>query len=363
MTVLMLYKPDWEQARERLEAWWEGEIVDRAVIQVIARQDSLEPVSSTYDLWWPPLHFLNDPEHVVDTFEEYCRRTYFGGEAFPNLWINLGPGIMAAYMGAAPQFRDDTTWFETPKEWHEIDAIAFDPDNEWWEKTRELTAVAVKRGRGKYLTGLTDIGGNLDLAAALRGSQRLCVDLIDSSDQVKGFAQRINELWFKYYSGFCDILREDMEGTSAWMGIWSPKRWYPLQCDFAAMISQKMFEEFVLPYLEEQCRWLDHAIYHWDGPGQIAHLDLLLEIEELDGIQWVPGAGAEPAASPKWLPLYKKILARGKNLVIEVQPQDVEPLIRELGSRGILLQSTCNTEEEAKLLLERVSEIGIKGAN
>ena len=32
----LAYKEDWPQARERYEAWWQGEIVDRAVIQVIA---------------------------------------------------------------------------------------------------------------------------------------------------------------------------------------------------------------------------------------------------------------------------------------------------------------------------------------
>jgi 5-methyltetrahydrofolate--homocysteine methyltransferase len=172
---MILYKPDWKRARRRLEAWWEGEIIDRAAIQVIARRDGAEPVSDCCDIWWQPLHFLTDPEYVVDTFEKYCRGTFFGGEAFPNLWINLGPGIMAAYLGAVPQFRDDTTWFKTPKEWDEIDEIAFDAHNVWWEKTCKLTAVIAERGRGKFLTGLTDIGGNLDIAASLRGSQRLCL--------------------------------------------------------------------------------------------------------------------------------------------------------------------------------------------
>jgi 5-methyltetrahydrofolate--homocysteine methyltransferase len=264
---------------------------------------------------------------------------------------------MAAYMGAVPRFREDTTWFETPREWDEIEKIAFDPENEWWRKTCELTSVAVERGRGRFITGLTDIGGNLDVAASLRGSQRLCMDLVDSPDEVKRLTGEINQLWFRYYSGLYGIMKEGMEGTSAWMGIWSPQKWYPLQCDFSAMISPEMFEEFVLPYLEEQCRWLDYSIYHWDGPGQIPHLDMLLKIEELHGIQWVPGAGAEPTGSPQWFPYYKKILAKGKNLIIEVQPEDVEPLIRELGPKRILLQTACNTEKEARLLLERVSDL------
>ena len=31
----------------------------------------------------------------------------------------------------------------------------------------------------------------------------------------------------------------------------------------------KMFEQFVLPHLSDQCRKLDWSLYHWDGPGEI----------------------------------------------------------------------------------------------
>ena len=181
-------------------------------------------------------------------------------------------------------------------------------------------------------------------------------DLFDSPAQVKALCDRVSELWFRYYAGQYDLVRDKMEGTSAWMGIWSPGRWYPIQCDFSALISPRMFEEFALPYLAEQCRWLDNAIYHWDGPGQIPHLDLLLQIKELNGIQWVPGAGNEPTGSPKWFPLYRRILAAGKNLVLcEVAPERVEPLIQELGPRGLLIQTACRTEEEADALLKRAA--------
>jgi hypothetical protein len=72
--------------------------------------------------------------------------------------------------------------------------------------------------------------------------------------------------------------------------------------------------------------------------------------------EWVPGAGAEPTASPKWFPLYSKILGQDKNLVLEVQPQDIAPLTQELGGRGLLLQTACATDKEAKALLQIISD-------
>ena len=65
-----------------------------------------------------------------------------------------------------------------------------------------------------------------------------------------------------------------------------------LQSDFAFMISPPIFERFVLPDLEITCN-------HLDGENQILHLDMLLAIENLSSIQWIPGNGAPPPE--EWL--------------------------------------------------------------
>lgn len=351
----MIYKDDWPEAQERLKAWWQGEIIDRPVIQVMAPRK----VVKTDSLWtgWNLAHNLGAPETAIHEFEKYCQQTYFGGESFPNLWINLGPGIMAAYIGAEPEIKENTVWFETPQEWDEIFPQAkFAPDNKWWGITRNLASQAIQMSEGKFFVGMTDLGGNLDIAASLRGAQTLIFDLMDCPDKVKKLLELINQLWFRYYEELNQIMEKDMQGTSAWMGIWSPLKWYPLQCDFSAMISPGMFEKFVRPHLQEQCRWLDHSIYHWDGPGQIPHLDLLLDIPELDGIQWVPGEGAPGISSPQWLPLYKRIQDRGKLLVLlGVPKKDIEPLMQELSPLGLLMSTSCDSEEEAEDLLRHVA--------
>lgn len=57
---------------------------------------------------------------------------------------------------------------------------------------------------------------------------------------------------------------------------------------------------------------IDYTLYHLDGVGAMHHLPALLEIEELNAIQWTPGVGEPQGGSPKWYDLYKKILAGGK---------------------------------------------------
>ncbi len=123
-----------------------------------------------------------------------------------------------------------------------------------------------------------------------------------------------------------------------------------LQCDFSYMISPAMFERFVLPDLAACCEALDHGFYHLDGEGEIRHLDMLLSLERLRGIQWIPGDGAPPPE--EWLPLLKRIRDGGKLCQLFVSAEGAMKIVRELGGRGFALQimETMNQERAAEFL-------------
>ena len=141
------------------------------------------------------------------------------------------------------------------------------------------------------------------------------------------------------------------------MSIWFEGRGCDVQCDFSAMLSPDMFIEFVLPHLAAQCAHLDHSIYHLDGPGQLPHLDLLLDIPELDGIQWIPGAGNPTVGSPVWFPIYERIQARGKKLVLQgMERADVENVLANVSSKGLLIGITADSEDEAREWLNKAEK-------
>lgn len=104
-----------------------------------------------------------------------------------------------------------------------------------------------------------------------------------------------------------------------------------LQCDLSYMISSQMFERFVHGDLVACCEELDYAFYHLDGKGEIPHLDHLLSIGRLRGIQWQPGAG-QPMAE-RWLDLLQRIREWGKLCQIYVTRQGALTVQRELGGR------------------------------
>jgi hypothetical protein len=108
-----------------------------------------------------------------------------------------------------------------------------------------------------------------------------------------------------------------------------------LQSDFSYMISPEMFDRYVLPDLEACCAAMDYAFYHMDGKGQIPHLDRLLSLERLRGIQWQPGDGAPMA--DEWPDLLRRIRDAGKLCQVYVTREGARRLLREFDGRGFLL--------------------------
>ncbi|MBI2940158.1 MAG: hypothetical protein HYY04_06925 [Chloroflexi bacterium] len=350
------FKEDWPEARERLEAWWSREVLDRAVIAVTARRDG-------YENWEPrkpdPVMLRwTDVEWVLESAQQQMRATYYGGEAFPFFFPNVGPDVFAAYLGCPLEFAETTSWsLPIVEDWNDVGRFRFDPNNRWWKLTLELIEAALEVSPGRFLVGLTDIHGGMDAISALRGPQRLCVDLLENPKPVLRAMYELIPIWHEVFDRQCDLIRrrDPENGCTTWIRTWSRGTSYPVSCDFMCMVSRELMRQFVLPDLVSEVNWLDHSVYHLDGPGAVHNLDILLEMGRLDAIQWVPGAGNTGAE--RWLPLLKRIQAAGRAIQYHVQPDEVELVLRELSPRGLMLVTTCATEAEARNLVACVAEL------
>jgi 5-methyltetrahydrofolate--homocysteine methyltransferase len=65
-----------------------------------------------------------------------------------------------------------------------------------------------------------------------------------------------------------------------------------------------------------------------DGLGQLPHLDMLLAMERLNGVQWCPGDGAE---MDRWIDVYRRIFAAGKKAQVFGNIEPIRRIIREAG--------------------------------
>lgn len=348
----MLYGRNWDRVQQRYAAWLAGEN-DTPLVQARAPRG---PQTHGFT-GWNFVHDMRRPERAFEAFECCCRQTYFAGDSVPNLFINLGPGIPAVYLGCSVQIMPDTVWFhDAGMSWEQILATRLDENETWWKYTLEIYRMAAEYARGKYLVSATDINAVMNILGSLRGTMKLLVDCVEEPSQLRRATEHIQRIWQQCYDRIHDLVQPFQRGMSNWMNIWGPGRFADVQCDFSAMISPRMFEEFALPHLRQECRNLDWSIYHWDGPGQIPHLDLLLEIPELTGIQWVPGAGNPGTGSPKWFDLYRRIQAAGKRLVLQgMDKSDIQGVVEALQPRGLLIEAIgCQSPQEADELVRSV---------
>jgi 5-methyltetrahydrofolate--homocysteine methyltransferase len=358
----MKYKENWEETEEHFKAWWNRSKIGRPMLRIIAKRktplEELEPID-------PPkipeeLHL--DVIRLVKEMRNFCRTHIFMAEAFPAVDVNIGPGSMATYLGSEPIFAWDTVWYkECIKDWREFGPLRYDSDNYWWKKHLELIKHAKELANDDFLVNIPDIIEGIDILAAMRGPQNLCYDLIDEPELIKDYIDQIDELYFRYYNSMYEIVKGD-DGSSSYtaFAIWGPGKTAKIQCDFSAMISPKQFREFVQPSLKKQCQKLDHSLYHLDGPDAIKHLDALMEIEELDALQWTPGAGQPDGGDERWYPIYDRVKKANKSLWISLEDGDLEDwikksdrLVRRYGSDGLYLLFPVMDEEAALRLIDK----------
>jgi hypothetical protein len=175
----------------------------------------------------------------------------------------------------------------------------------------------------------------MDILATFRTSEELLYDLYDYPEEITRLMEEIQNLWYRYYEEINEVLQPDNNGFTDWSAIYSDKPSYVIQSDFSYMISPKMFELFVKPELENTCKKLDNSIYHLDGVGQLAHLDSLLKVKELDAIQWVPGDGKQDQT--QWPEVYRKINRAGKNIQLMHGLHCIDVVSEQIGTtKGIL---------------------------
>lgn len=341
----MQHVAEWGNLKARYARWWRKEL-DIPIIQLFINRDR----DNTWDPWGL-VHHLDDVDGTLKAHEAYRAGLSYELDAFPHFGVEFGPGIVASALGADVTVRPDTVWLRRNPPIEIGGAIRWDWNNDWYRRVLRVTEHVAEHAKGRFILGIPSHSGSLDLLAMLRHADQLLLDMRLEPRCVSEWMQSVTEFWLASFRRFHDAVATCQEGFSTPMPIWCPGSWYPVQADMAAMISPDDFERFVLPDITTIIGDLDHSIYHLDGPGQIPHVDLLLSIPGLDGIQWIPGAGEEGPASPKWYPLLRKIQDHGKLVVLlDIDAKEVPPLFDNIDPRNVLLTVTSHDPRDKDLL-------------
>lgn len=360
----MKYKKNWEETQEKFRNYWKHQNTGRPLMIVVAEKEDAEPLPENLIPVDMEDKYMNAKRKVA-RYRHWCENHEFLAESFPNMSADFGPGSIASYLGSDIEFHDDTVWFtEWVEDWEETPELKFDGENKWLKKHLELVEECRKLAGDDFFIAIPDLMENIDVLASLRGAQDTIFDLIDEPEEMEKRIQQVTDVYFEYYDRFYNIVKdEDDSSCYTVFQIWGEGKTAKLQCDFSAMMSPAQYREFIVDSLRQQARKLDNVLYHLDGPDAIKHMDALMEIEEIDALQWTSGDHGPDGTLEEWYEIYDKARRAGKSLWIKVYSGEVDDwirnadrLVRRYGSHSILFYFNPMPLKDAEKLLAYAEE-------
>lgn len=378
----MMYKKNWETAQEKWKNYWKQQNTGRPLMCVIARKPEVEhlsngePVEGGYrdvicqgkyyglpeELMWKDMEDkYQNADRIVARYRHFCETHEFLAESFPNLNVDFGPGSLASYLGSEIGFKEDTVWFNPCLEdWEDVPEFKFNPDSKWFKKHMDLVSRCRELAGDDFYIDMPDLMENVDVLASLRGAQEMLYDMIDEPEIIDARVKEIENIYYEYYDRFYDVIK-DKDGGNAYtvFQVWGPGKTVKLQCDFSAMMSPANFRDFIQEPLRKQAAKADQVLYHLDGPDAIKHMDALMEIKEINALQWTSGDAGPDGTLEDWDVIYDKARAAGKSLWIKVYTgefedwlRNVDRIVAKYGSHSLFLLFPEMSREQAERLME-----------
>lgn len=353
------WKGNWEETQNHLRDWWnhKGFVISHWGTGMDTGS-SLHDIPSVPPAESPVMRHT-DIDWIVPAEEYRLSRNWQGADFMPIVFPDYGTVSLATFLGVEPRFEEEYILYHhcglSPESDREL---RFNPENKHFKTIWDISMGLRDRSAERYAVSYPAFMPGLDVLAELRGTNELLMDLILNPDWVKEKMAEINQAYFQCYDLFYDALKgNDLSSVNGWFMLWGPGKVSLAQCDFCAMISPDMFREFEIPYLREHCEHLDHTLFHLDGPDALNKLDALLELESLDAIQWTPGPQRPQGGDPCWYEMYTQIKEAGKSVQAPwLKPEEVVPLLDNVGPEGMYLMVDFETIEEVETVLNQTEQ-------
>lgn len=356
MSSPLLYKPDFDAARDAWRHFWAGEPWKRPLVVANVAKPGATPLTAETNPWHRRYHraVTRDWDAQLKRIDALMESTIFFAEAMPWFSPDLGPDQFAAFLGATLKFSPDsmdTNWVDPiVQDWSTFRIPAI-PEAPAWHDILAFSRKLAAHAKGRYLVGACDLHSNMDTLCALRGSEQVCMDILDDPERIHAAMREVRRLYPVVYNGLWNAGGMTRElGTSGWTSFWCDGRFATIQCDFICLFSPKTSRDYIIPALEEEATYLDHCLYHLDGVTALPHLDDILAIKRIEAMQWVPGAGQK--IMWEWLDILKRCLAAGKGLhVYQINAEQVKQVHRELRSNRVVYDVALNNLQEGEELV------------
>lgn len=323
----------WDEIEATYEKWW-TRALERPVLNLSftgANSDLPRPEGIvTGDLFRYPAE--ESAERIAEKLEYLQRSQRYEYDGYPYIFMYFGPVYDVEFFGAKAHAHDTTVWYkadEVPPA--EKMHMRIDPESVFLPRYQAIAKACEERFGGGYVISSPPAGGHcLDGIAEFYKPMDLSYMLFDEPDEV-------NRLSMEYHQASKAMAKElialtpSARGYTSWGGLYAPIPWIGMQSDFCAMIGRDHFERFVKWDLElavsESPRY---NYYHLDGPGELIHLDSILDMKDLKCVQWVAGPGDRQ--EDKWPEVYQKISSAEKNMWVMGPIEHVEAIAEQIGT-------------------------------
>jgi hypothetical protein len=351
----LICKPDFGEARARWQALYEGEIIDRPVTAIEVPMNPANPAQSPQYL-----SFLAEGiDGALDQFEAYAKQTWYLGDAMPSYRPEAGADMFAGFLGTPlrydwdryPGGRPDAWSIPTVTSWEEALPLRLSEENELWQTVQRAVRRTAERGHGKYLVTSLDLHSNIDALTAMRGPGKLIYDMFDTPELVHRAMYDARAAYRQVSERIYALSNTDTWGSVR--GPYSPGRYNTIASDIAAVLSPELFREFVMPAIEDEADYLDHAMFHIDGPDMLKFLDDILAVDGIQVINWVPGVQNQGKRFAEWTDVFRRVQDAGKIMQIyDVTAEEVKVLAKELHPARVYYSvKGVQTHQEADELL------------
>ena len=346
--ALLTFKPDMEEAAQRWEAYWRGEMLDRPLVRVECWREDFTPKRVVGYGYYENVH--EDIDTLLDNAFYNASGKYYGGESVPHFFASFGADEIAAFCGGTLHWHENspgTNWSEPfVWDWEKSLPLKIDRQNALWRRMVLLAERACERFKGSLLPFNVDYHSNMDILLAARGAENLCTDLFDVPELIDRAMENAREIFRDVWEETRRACQKDELGF--WYDGFSHDSVCVLSCDFCCMVGREMFRRWVLPTLEFEASFVDHALYHWDGPRALTHYEDLMSIKKLHTLSFVPDPFEKHA---QYVDLYKDIQARGKSVMVWGSADELRQLHRELDPAKTMYIAHVRTPAEADELL------------
>ena len=245
-------------------------------------------------------------------------------------------------------------WVE---DYGQLRELKIEPSNRWLAKLLEFSSFLVKLSDGRFPVSNSLMRGPLDLLAAARGSERMCLDLYDRPGEIDGALERLTDIWIQ-------VAREQASRIPSFQGgysfgqidLWGRKQGGWFQNDALALWSPELHLTHARACEERLSRSMD-------ATGMHLHPHSLFAVEELvrmSGLGVIEVNYEKPYGMPlaQMMPhLRRAIESKRLSLWGEFDEVELQLLKDGLPTSGLSLQLIGETPEIVRATVQSVEKI------